>query len=190
MIALVVLLYSIWKVRKAISKARLVKQGMMGEKAVGQYLERLRESGAKIFHDIPGPSFNLDHVIIHRTGVYVIETKTYSKPDKGEAILLYDGESISKNGARQESSPIIQSQAGSNWLKEILKESTGRQFPIRPVVVFPGWYIQPTAEAKTSNVWVLNPKALPAFISNSKVQITADDVNLCAYHLSRYVRTA
>ena len=35
-----------------------------GERAVGQYLERLRESGPRVFHDVPGVGFNLDHVVI------------------------------------------------------------------------------------------------------------------------------
>ena len=32
-------------------------------------------------------------------------------------------------------------------------------------VVFPGGYIEPTAEARASDVWVLNPKALPSLIT-------------------------
>jgi len=56
------------------------------------------------------------------------------------------------------------------------------------VVLFPGWFIEPTAEARQSDVWVLNPKALPAFISNSGEQLTDEDVGLVGYHLSRFVR--
>jgi hypothetical protein len=75
-------------------------------------------------------------------------------------------------------------------LSDLLKESTGRAFPVRPVVVFPGWRIEPTAEARTSDVWVLNPKALPAFIAHSQSRMKPDEVAMCSFHLSRYVRTA
>ncbi|SHN92742.1 hypothetical protein BHECKSOX_1332, partial [Bathymodiolus heckerae thiotrophic gill symbiont] len=85
--------------------------------------------------------------------------------------------------------PIIQVTAASSWLKGLLKDSTGRQFETKPVVVFPGWYVEPTSEAKNSNVWVLNPKALPTFISNSKHRLSDDDVNMVAFHLSRYIRS-
>jgi hypothetical protein len=58
------------------------------------------------------------------------------------------------------------------------------------VVLFPGWFIEPTAESKQSDVWVLNPKALPAFISNSQKRLSGEDMSLVAYHLSRFVRMA
>ncbi len=78
--------------------------------------------------------------------------------------------------------------AVANWLKQIIKESTGREFDVKKVVLFPGWFIEPTAESKQSDVWVLNPKALPAFISNSGVQLSGEEVGLVGFHLSRFVR--
>jgi hypothetical protein len=78
--------------------------------------------------------------------------------------------------------------AGAGWLKSLLKESTDQDFLVKPVVVFPGWYVQPTAEAKSSDVQVLNPKALPAFIERSKNQLMPDKLSMAAFHLSRYIR--
>ena len=66
-----------------------------------------------------------------------------------------------------------------------LKESTGKEFVIKPVVVFPGWFV----ESKNHNKhWVLNPKGLPTFIQNQKEILSQEDVKLAAYHLSRYIR--
>ncbi len=188
-VALMAVLIAAWKFERSKVRIKALKLGRDGEKAVGQYLERLRETGAKVFHDIPGVGFNLDHVVIHETGIYVVETKTLSKPDRGEAKLVYNGTNVFKNGLVPDRNPIQQVRSAKHWLTELLKESTGKKFPTRAVVVYPGWFIQPTAEAKSSDVWVLNPKALPAFISKSEVQISAEDVTLCAYHLSRYIRT-
>jgi nuclease-like protein len=42
-------------------------------------LEGLRTSRARIFHDIRGDNFNLDHVVIVPAGTFVVETKTISK---------------------------------------------------------------------------------------------------------------
>jgi hypothetical protein len=42
----------------------MLMQGREGEKAVGQYLERLRARGYQVLHDIPGENFNIDHVLI------------------------------------------------------------------------------------------------------------------------------
>jgi hypothetical protein len=187
-IAIISVLYAVIRVAILRKKLRALRLGRDGEIAVGQYLELLRENGAKVFHDIPGNGFNLDHVVIHKSGIYVIETKTFSKPDKGQPIVTYDGENILVNGKEAGRNPVVQVKAACNWLKELLKESTGKECNPRPVVVFPGWFVQPTVEAKNSDVWVLNPKALPVFISKSKSQLETEEINLFSFHLSRYVR--
>ena len=187
-IALIVVVYSTVKLIHIRKKLKALRQGRDGEKAVGQYLENLRENGAKVFHDIPGDNFNLDHVVICKSGLYVIETKTYSKPDKGEAKALFNGETLSFNGKNETNKPVIQVRAASNWLKELIEQSTGHKYMIKSVILFPGWFIETTYEAKASDVWVLNPKGLPTFISNSKVQLSDEQVKLVAFHLSRYIR--
>jgi hypothetical protein len=99
--AIATVAYSIFKIIRAKSKIKSLKQGRDGEKAVGQYLEKLREHGAQIFHDVPSKGFNLDHVVIVKSGIYVIETKTYSKPDKGEAKIIFTGDSVIVNGKKK-----------------------------------------------------------------------------------------
>ena len=187
-IAIFSVLYAVIRGAIVRKKLKALRLGRDGEIAVGQYLELLRENGAKVFHDIPGNGFNLDHVVIDKSGIYVIETKTFSKPEKGQPIVIYDGEKVLVNGKEAGRNPVIQVKAACNWLKEQLKHSTGKDCNPRPVVVFPGWFVQPTVEAKNSDVWVLNPKALPSFISKSKSQLENDDINLFSFHLSRYVR--
>ena len=190
MIAVLSILVCGVKLRLAVREARNIKLGRDGEKAVGQFLERLREQGAQIFHDVPGTNFNVDHVVIHGTGVYVIETKTLSKPDRGECRLVYDGQSVRRNGRPFDRNAIDQVRAESHWIGGLLAESTGKKPPVRPVVVYPGWFIDRAAAARSSEVWVLEPKALPAFIAQSRAQMTAQDVKLFSFHLSRYIRSA
>ena len=40
------------------------------------------------------------------------------------------------------------------------------------------------------DVWVLNPKALPAFLESQPDCLTPEDLSLAAYHLSRHVKVA
>jgi len=54
--------------------------------------------------------------------------------------------------------------------------------------VFPGWFVEPLVGAAKFDVWVLEPKALPAFIDNEPDRIPPPDVALAAFHLSRYIR--
>lgn len=177
--------YKVWAARK---KGRAIRQGIEGEKSVGQYLERLRANHAQVFHDIPGHNFNVDHVVIHESGIYVIETKAYSKPERGSPTITFNGETLLVAGRTPKKDPVKQVLAASSWLRNLLEESTGKRFTVRPVVVFPGWFIEPTAAARRSEVWVLNPNSLPGFIGNSRTQLSPEDMRLASYHLSRYVR--
>lgn len=178
-----------YKIKKHLQKIRHIKLGRDGEKCVGQFLDLLRESGAKVFHDVPALGFNLDHVVLSEYGIFVIETKTYSKPDGGAAKIEFDGKNITKNGYPLERDPIVQVTAAAKYIKEQLLDSTGKSFPIRPVVTFPGWFVTTKKGNTNSDVWVLNPKALPAFISNSNTIMPTEDIHLANYHLSRYIRT-
>jgi hypothetical protein len=186
---LVCLLIYIPKIIRLKGQLKKLRQGRDGEKAVGQYLELLRQKKAKVFHDIRGETFNLDHVVIAPSGIYVIETKTYSKPESGRPRIIFDGEKVKVGNKYETDKPIVQVQAASTWLQSLIKESTGIKFDVKPVVVFPGWFVEPTSEAKRSDIWVLNPKALPTFIENSMVTLSDDELNMAAFHLSRYIRS-
>jgi hypothetical protein len=168
-------------------KITLLKMARDGERIVGEQLELLREKGYAIFHDIQADKFNIDHVVISKHGVFVIETKTFSKPVKGDAKVIYDGEKVNVNGWEPDRDPIKQAKANASWLKDILKKSTGNVYPVKGAVIFPGWYVE--SKSPKSEVWVLNPKALPTFIGNEPECVTQTDVNMIAFHLSRYIRS-
>jgi hypothetical protein len=185
-IALSWVAWRIWRVRPALRAYKLAEEG---EKAVGQYLEKLRSDGYEIFHDVPGGGFNIDHVLIGPTGIYTVETKTWSKPTLGDPKIVFNGESLTASGMKPERDPIKQSRGQVSWIATLLKESTGRQFTVRGVVLFPGWFVE-QGEGTLKEIWVLNPKALPAFLGKAKVMLSPEDVKLAAYHLSRYVRGA
>lgn len=78
-LAFVAIIYCTYKWVILRRRIRLLRLGMAGEKAVGQFLEALRSQGCRIFHDIVGKDFNIDHVVIGPRGVFTIETKTSSK---------------------------------------------------------------------------------------------------------------
>lgn len=187
-IAMVATPYCAYKLIKIYKETRLIIQGREGERAVGQYLESLRADGCVVFHDIIAENFNLDHVIVSKKGIYVIETKTYSKPEKGEAKILFDGEKLSIQGSGRYNQPVIQVSSASTWLKNTLKTSTGKTFVVKPVILFPGWFVESTEQGKKSSTWVLNPKALPAYIKNQPEIISQEDVQMAVFHLCRYIR--
>lgn len=62
LLATLVVIFSIFKVHGFRKQVQNLKDGIEGEKTVGQYLERLRSQGCLVFHDIPGERFNIDSV--------------------------------------------------------------------------------------------------------------------------------
>jgi hypothetical protein len=176
-------------VARAVPNVLALRLAAEGEKAVGQFLEGLREHGYRVFHDVVGDGFNVDHVLIGPAGIFTVETKTWSKPPRGEARIQFDGERILRGTLEPDRDPVIQARAQSGWLRDLLAESTGRRFDVRPVVVFPGWFIEQTS-AKARGIWVLNPKALPHFLENEPRQLSDEEAKLASFHLSRFIRAS
>jgi hypothetical protein len=188
-IFIVVALFCGIKFYLGLKKIKKLRLGRDGEKAVGQFLERFRADGAQVYHDITSDTFNIDHVIVSSHGIFLIETKTYSKPIKGKAVIDYDGDQIQFNNGFKDQKILLQAKAGAKWIRDLIRESTGKDFLVQPVVVFPGWYVESKQPPFTYDVWVLNPRALPAFIKNGRHALSDEDIHLVSYHLSRYIRT-
>lgn len=157
---------------------------MEGERAVGQLLEELRSAGYKVFHDVPACNGNIDHVLVGPAGVFAIETKTRSKR-AGEEVR-FDGEKITVNGLSLDRDPILQARGLADHLRQELQRRTAdSRLKVRPVVLFPGWYVKQQGRA---DVWVLNEKALPAFLANEEESLSKDEVARFAACLADFIR--
>jgi len=176
--------YKIISIRQKINQLKMARDG---EKTVAEGLQELIKQNAAVLHDIIADQFNIDHVVISPHGIFLIETKTYSKPTKKDALITFDEENVYVDGIAIDRQPIRQATALAKWLQELLQKSTGQKFFVQPVVLFPGWYTGKTK--KGQEVWILNPKALPTFIENEPIRLKDTDVHLITFHLSRYVRT-
>lgn len=173
-------------IRRRIRQLKLARDG---EKAVGQYLEQLREQSYRVLHDLVGEGFNVDHVLIGPAGVFTVETKTISKPAKGKTEIEYDGEQLTINGLKPDRDPVTQGKAQAHWLRGLLQETTGKRVEVRAMVLYPGWFVKLLTSAPRLEVLVLNPKTLPSFLEKSGAKLSLDDIKLITYHLSRYIRT-
>lgn len=137
---------------------RNCKEGMQAEIAVAQKLDRLQLQGFRVFHDIPARDFNLDHVVIGATAVFMVETKSRRKPGTGKesAQVSYDGQCIHFPNWK-EMRPLEQARAQARWLKDYLHGELGEDVPVLPVVCLPGWFVTFTKQAHQSDVRVINP---------------------------------
>ena len=163
--------------------------GIEGEKHVAEVMDQLKGDGYRIIHDIVERDYNIDHVLLGPTGVYVIETKTRSKrSDRRDVRVSYDGRRILVDGQEPDRDPLKQVRAAADRVAEILRQHTGLQPPVRPVVLFPGWYVEP--QPKGVPIWVLNPKALPAWARNEPTRLSAREVSVLTAALESHARSA
>lgn len=176
-----------WKLRAVKAATANLKLGLKGERATGQLLQsELLPLGYHVFHDCCFEKFNVDHVAIGPGGVFAIETKTRSKP-AGDARVTYDGRQILVNGHAPDRDPVMQAQAGAASVRHVLAEFAGSSVHVRPVVLFPGWFVE--RQPAAVDTWVLNPKAFVAWVGNEPERLTPEQIRMLAAGLARYVRS-
>tara|TARA_Y100001960_G_scaffold309129_1_gene367203 strand:- start:212 stop:1051 length:840 start_codon:yes stop_codon:yes gene_type:complete len=155
----VVALYYFFKLLTKSSNYRL---GLMGERAVGEELNQLMLDGFRVFHDFPADqNWNIDHVLVGSQGVYIVETKARRK-QQGPAghqdhVIIYDGH-ILKFPHCEDQHGLKQATRNARWLGNFLSSATGEPVTVRPILTFPGWYIE--LKTKDTSLRVLNPKQI------------------------------
>jgi hypothetical protein len=150
--------YHLIKLIKLVNLRRSYRLGYDGEVAVGQELNQLMRDGYHVFHDFPAGKFNIDHIVVGNAGVFAVETKARSKmPSHNSNIdykVTYDGNRLHfPKGTDTQS--IEQAKRQAKWLSGELSKATGEQVGVRPVLVFPGWYVDRTS---SNGIAVINPK--------------------------------
>jgi hypothetical protein len=171
--------YAAIRLRPIFRRYRQLKLGRDGERTVGQELEKLRAFGYRVYHDFLGDGFNIDHIVIGPTGVFTINTKTISKPKQPDAKIQYDGREVRIPGTRLDRDPIAQAKAERDFIRNWIRDNANRNAPVRPAVVYVGWYTAKQPEG--ADVWVLNATGLMSFIRNERSELSQDDiVHICA----------
>ena len=169
-------------------QVRNLRKGRDGERAVAEILDDLKLLGAQVLHDIPGEDgSNIDHVVICSRGIFVIETKAWSKPE-GVWEMEFDGERIHIPTKIADAAPIIQCKAEVSDIKTLLKQSTSTIYPVRGVVVFLDWFVKRMPSARGSEVWVLNPKELAGWVRKVPELLSEAEVAMATLHLKQYVK--
>ncbi|MEO5956239.1 MAG: nuclease-related domain-containing protein [Nitrospiraceae bacterium] len=187
-LAVAAIIYTWRKRLPFVTMIRNLRLGRDGERVVGELLEPLREKGYRVFHDIPGPDFNVDHVIVGPAGIFTIETKTKTKPMDGRPTILYDGQAIRLKDGRSFRKPLTQARAQAQWLANLLNDGRRATFTVHPVVVFPEWYVERIGPRSIQDVWVLNPKALDKFLDHEPHVLSVAAIDAASHALTQHCR--
>jgi hypothetical protein len=185
-VAVLAILVAIVKVTGVVRRARNLKLGRDGERAVGQFLERMRTRDFRVFHDIQQDSFNVDHVLVGPTGVYTVETKTRRFPKRGFPKVTYDGEQVLVNGWKPDRDCVAQAIQQAITLRQLIQRVARVETWVQPIVVFPGWIVEALPSDKKPTVWVMAPTDLPERIANQPVKLSPEEVKAISSCIANY----
>ncbi|MFV8817137.1 nuclease-related domain-containing protein [Haliea sp. E17] len=135
------------KFRKRFEEIRTLRLGYECELAVGQELDLLMLRGYRVFHDLQAENFNIDHVVVGRSGIYAVETKGRSKltptgeNSTAEFRVTYQSGQLRFPGYTDKTT-VPQAARQAQWLSTWLSSATGLNLKAIPLVVLPGWYIE------------------------------------------------
>jgi hypothetical protein len=195
LVALTVLVaaFVVWQIVKLLASARQMDKlrlGLDAEVAVGQELDQLMRDGAAVFHDMPAERFNIDHVVIARQGVFAVETKGYTKPNReggsADATVVYDGKTLTLPDVSG-SWAIEQARRQAKWLAGWLTGATVEPVHVTPVVAMPGWFVDRKAPG---DVMVFSGKELRTHLlrSRSARPLTAEQLRRVEHQIERQCR--
>ena len=168
--------------------------GWYGERYVAENLEPMRAVGWLIFHDVPATGsrkpFNLDHVVVGNRGVAVIETKTRRKgavtPGSKDYVVFYDGQRLIWPWG-EDRHGLEQAVAEADWLRDWIRQVTGIETPVIPILALPGWWVE--SKVRGSVVSVVNPKNIARAIEDrAGGNLTDQQVNAIARQLDNLCR--
>lgn len=120
--------------------------GLDAELAVGRELNHVMREGFYVFHDFPEDHNNIDHVVVGPSGVFAVETKGRAKPDKDrgaiDATVIFKGDVLHFPDNVKETAALIQARKQATTLSNWLSRAVGESVKVRPVLAFPGWYVE------------------------------------------------
>lgn len=166
-----------------ISELRNCKLGRDGEKSVAQYLSVVARQLSKenanmyIFHDLlnSDKSFNIDHVVVTKKGIFIFETKTYRKEKNTTNKIISNGSELFKNGLKISSNLPLQVRGQAKWLQNELLKNTGKRYNIISSIVFVGWYVEGD---KIDDINITTAKTIKYIIENQYRNIMFDGEEL------------
>jgi hypothetical protein len=172
-----------------LEQRRNYQLGFDGERFVGEELSRLIAIGFEIYHDVPFDGFNMDHVLVGKSGVFVVESKTKSKPldESGnkEFHVVFDGKKLHWPWGA-DSHDIEQARNNAETLSKWLTDAVGENVEVSAILTLPGWWV--TRKAPHDGVNILNPEEIIHAFDSKKVKLNDDRIRQICHQLNEKCR--
>jgi hypothetical protein len=178
-VSVTITIYSGLRIFRLHARAKLSAQKSAGSAQVAEVLQRIRSKGFVVFHDLPGSSRKIDHVVVGPSGIYAIETKARS--GSGTIDYLTDEELIFA-GRIKDGRPLRYARGGAAAVQKRLHHELEDSYPVKPLVVFVGdWNVR--AHKKNLTVHVTTLDKLVQYFDEQPPELTGKEIDLIASHL-------
>lgn len=188
---LVVMAVSLWRIRRLWEERANHYLGWFGERLVGEQLQVAAVQGWRIFHDVPCPLGNIDHVAVGPGGVFVIETKTRRKgnarPGFDDNKVYFDGRDLVWPWG-EDNHGLEQAERNAVWLSSHIKAEVDERVDVSPILALPGWWLEMKPMRESRLCRVVNPKWLPSLLAKERVLLNPKQVDLIALRLEARCR--
>jgi endogenous inhibitor of DNA gyrase (YacG/DUF329 family) len=169
------ILFIVLLIGAALLSSPAVK-GRIGEGEVKHYLKKLDTEKYKIFHDTlllstNGGTTQIDHIVVSRAGIFVIETKNYKGWIFGNERSRQWTQTIYRR-KQKFNNPLHQNYGHIKAIEHILGEQLN--IPYYNVVVFGSRAAIKGVEVNSPNTYVVSVKQLLLLIGNHKEVIISD----------------
>ena len=184
-VASIVTIYCGYRIWRLYPEFRNLNLGEKGERRVSEVLRTLRHKDYVTFDDLLLEGVNVDHVVVGPGGIFAAETKTYSVFGNGIAGIAPNGE-LHLSGKPAFKDPLKQARASAAIVSAELKRWMRRDLWVNPVVVLPGWRIDPPKIE--TDVVVLNEETIGEFFKTRPDKLNTPEIRDICSHLDRSAR--
>jgi hypothetical protein len=178
------------RLRPLIRARDCYQLGFQGERYVAEELNQLIAEGFRVFHDVPFENYNMDHVLVGPTGVFVVETKTKRKPLRAgekQYKVRFDGEKLYFPKG-YDTDALRQVARNQKTLSQWLSSATGDRVRVEGIVTIPGWMVERVAR---SNIHVVNPKEIRTLVADSSGHpLTSAEIQRASHQLEQKCKLA
>jgi hypothetical protein len=167
--------YLLVKTMKLAKQRRRERLRYRDEIVVGRELDRLVPEGNHVYHDVPAEDFNIDHVVVGRTGIFAVESGARLKPAHTsrleDATVEYNGQ-ILMFPSGDDYQTIARAERQASWISEWISGTVGEQVAARAIVALPGWFVKRTS---AEGISVVNPEQFPSLFRHIKPRHLSDE---------------
>ena len=184
---LVSMVFAVHQLKEFKAHLKFIRLGKNGEPQLGDVIHEYSEqANSTVYKNVVIGKQTIDHVIINKAGMVLVNEYDWRTPRNSEAVIHYDDEEILLNGYRPDTNPLTHMKTVRKWLENKLYVGIGKPIAVECVVVFPEWFVKPPKEH--TSVKVINPREMRGILEKRINSLSDNDKTLLNYHLTKIIK--